>query len=241
MARNMHFSRLPLRQLTYASSPILRTRPGLTPIATPILQQTRLRSSDSMPKIAQSSVWTAMIPNFILDRIAGRRGSKNDTSKSKEWNPASFYIIIFILIGSQAIRMLALRNDYTAYTRSTDAKIQLLREVIERVQRGEKVDVEKLLGTGDAAKEREWEEGMSMSLSVNIYAIVFLMLTTMLQSSAKSNKKTRYGITSPPQSRTKRNKNKGTKQKSRLRKSRSSQLKEARIKSHRRMASRDES
>lgn len=164
MARNMHFSRLRLRQLTHASSPILRTRPGLTPIATPILQQTRLRSSDSMPKIAQSSVWTAMIPNFILNRITGRRGSKKDTSKSKEWNPASFYIIIFILIGSQAIRMLALRNDYTAYTRSTDAKIQLLREVIERVQRGEKVDVEKLLGTGDAAKEREWEEGMSISL-----------------------------------------------------------------------------
>ena len=105
-----------------------------------------------------------MIPNFILDRITGQRGSKKDTSKSKEWNPASFYIIIFVLIGSQAIRMLALKNDYSAYTRSTDAKIQLLREVIERVQRGEKVDVEKLLGTGDAAKEREWEEGMSIFL-----------------------------------------------------------------------------
>ena len=112
-----------------------------------------------------------MVPKFILHRITGRRGSKKDSPKSKEWNPASFYIIIFILIGSQAIRMLALRNDYTAYTRSTDAKIQLLREVIERVQRGEKVDVEKLLGTGDAAKEREWEEGMPISLSVNIYAI----------------------------------------------------------------------
>lgn len=106
-----------------------------------------------------------MVPKFILDRVTGRRSSKGDTPKSKEWNPASFYIIIFILIGSQAIRMLALKNDYTAYTRSTDAKIQLLREVIERVKKGEKVDVEKLLGTGDAAKEREWEEGTSIYIS----------------------------------------------------------------------------
>lgn len=80
-------------------------------------------------------------------------------SKSKEWNPASFFIIIFILIGSQAIRMIALKNDYAAYTRTTDAKIELLREVIEKIRRGEDVNVEKLLGTGDETKEREWEEG----------------------------------------------------------------------------------
>lgn len=56
--------------------------------------------------------------------------------------------------------MLTLKNDYAAYSRTTDAKIELLREVIKRVQSGEKVDVEKLLGTGDEAKEREWEEGV---------------------------------------------------------------------------------
>lgn len=83
-----------------------------------------------------------MIPRFIRDRKA------RDARKSEEWNPATFYIIIFILIGSQAIRMLLLKNDWKAYTRSTDAKIGLLREVIERVKRGEQVDVEKLLGTG---------------------------------------------------------------------------------------------
>lgn len=55
--------------------------------------------------------------------------------------------------------MIALKNDYAAYSRSTDAKIRLLREVIEKVNNGEVVDVEKLLGTGNEAKEREWEEG----------------------------------------------------------------------------------
>ncbi|EKV11846.1 cell division protein [Penicillium digitatum] len=96
-----------------------------------------------------------MIPRFL------RRGrARKDSAKeiSKEWNPATFYIIMFTLIGSQAIRMLTLKNGYAAYTRTTDAKIELLAEIIARVKSGEKVDVEKLLGTGDEAKEREWDE-----------------------------------------------------------------------------------
>lgn len=55
--------------------------------------------------------------------------------------------------------MIALRNQTTNFNRNTDAKISLLKEVIGRVQRGEDVDVEGLLGTGDEAKEREWEDG----------------------------------------------------------------------------------
>ncbi|EAW12857.1 DUF5321 domain-containing protein [Aspergillus clavatus NRRL 1] len=124
------------------------------PLSTP-WQQYRYATSGHIPKIAQPSFWHSMIPKFIRDR---RTKKDTDPSKPKEWNPASFYIIIFILIGSQAIRMIALKNEYNAYTRSTDAKIRLLREVIEKVQRGEKVDIERLLGTGDEAKEREWEE-----------------------------------------------------------------------------------
>lgn len=34
----------------------------------------------------------------------------------------------------------------------------MLREVIERVQNGEDVDVEKVLGTGEEGSEREWAE-----------------------------------------------------------------------------------
>lgn len=44
-------------------------------------------------------------------------------------------------------------------------RIGKLREVIEKIQRGEKVDVEKALGTGDAEREAEWEEGEYFSLS----------------------------------------------------------------------------
>lgn len=55
--------------------------------------------------------------------------------------------------------MITLKKDYATYSRTTNAKIELLREVIEKIKNGEEVDVEKLLGTGDEAKEREWEEG----------------------------------------------------------------------------------
>jgi hypothetical protein len=63
-----------------------------------------------------------------------------------------------------SIQMIALRNDFAAFSRRTDVKIDLLREVIRRVQNGEEVDVEGLLGTGDPEKEQEWEEG-----NLNIY------------------------------------------------------------------------
>ncbi|KAI9849622.1 MAG: hypothetical protein M1837_002747 [Sclerophora amabilis] len=54
--------------------------------------------------------------------------------------------------------MIAIRNDSSAFSRQADAKIGLLKEVIERVQRGEVVDVAGLLGTGDKSREREWED-----------------------------------------------------------------------------------
>ena len=56
--------------------------------------------------------------------------------------------------------MIALRHDVLNFSRKAEAKIGLLREVIERVQRGEDIDVEGLLGTGDEEKERGWEEGL---------------------------------------------------------------------------------
>jgi hypothetical protein len=64
-----------------------------------------------------------------------------------------------MLIGSMSIQMIALKNKHEAFERRANAKIGLLREVIERIRNGETVDVEGLLGTGDESREREWEEG----------------------------------------------------------------------------------
>ena len=55
---------------------------------------------------------------------------------------------------------MGVKTELTAYSRKADLKIQQLREVVERLQRGEEVNVEKILGTGDETQEREWEEAL---------------------------------------------------------------------------------
>jgi hypothetical protein len=103
-----------------------------------------------------------MVPKFLRNRGSQSTIEQKQPVTSAEWNPATFYIIIFILIGSQAIQMLVLRKDVENFGRQADAKIRLLNEVIQRVKNGEEVDVEKLLGTGNESKEREWEEGLQL-------------------------------------------------------------------------------
>lgn len=63
------------------------------------------------------------------------------------------------MIGSMSIQMISLRKNFETYMRRSDVRIGLLREVVERLQNGEQVDVEKMLGTGEAEREAEWEEG----------------------------------------------------------------------------------
>ena len=44
--------------------------------------------------------------------------------------------------------------------RKAELKIAKLREVIEKLHKGEEVDVERALGTGDEMQELEWEEAL---------------------------------------------------------------------------------
>ena len=55
--------------------------------------------------------------------------------------------------------MLTLKNEYSTFSRKADVKIKQLKEVLDRLQRGENVDVEKVLGTGDEEQEQEWRDG----------------------------------------------------------------------------------
>ena len=80
-----------------------------------------------------------------------------------------------MLIGSQSINMIALKNDYSIFSRKADAKIARLREVIEKIQRGEEVDVEKVLGTGDEAQEQEWKDGQSIFTPSTLASIAALL------------------------------------------------------------------
>lgn len=80
----------------------------------------------------------------------------------KEWNPYTPYIILSLLVGSQAIQILWLKQERAHNQRRNETKIGILTEVIERVHKGEVgVDVEGLLGTGDELSEKQWAEVMN--------------------------------------------------------------------------------
>lgn len=64
-----------------------------------------------------------------------------------------------LLTGNASIHLIKLKRDITAYSRAADLKIELLREVIGRVQKGEEFDVEAALGVGDPKVEEEWFDG----------------------------------------------------------------------------------
>ena len=118
-----------------------------------------LISSNSLPRILQPSLWHTILPKRF------RRSKESITAADagqgrRKWNPATPFIVLGLLIGSQAIHTLVLRNQMAAYSRKAEAKIALLKEIVERIQRGEDVAVEKLLGTDDPTQEKEWAEGM---------------------------------------------------------------------------------
>lgn len=122
------------------------------------------RLMSMQPRVTETSFWKSLVPKPL--RAENRAAAGGDGSaaakkkaKSKDWNPATFFIVIFLLIGSMSIQMISLRKNFDAFMRRSDVRIGLLREVVERVQNGEEVDVEKVLGAGDSEREAEWEEG----------------------------------------------------------------------------------
>lgn len=66
---------------------------------------------------------------------------------------------MFLFIGSMSIQMIALRNQSERYNRQSTVRIGQLRQALMKLQNGEEVDVDKLLGNVDEGqKEIDWEE-----------------------------------------------------------------------------------
>ena len=151
------------------------------------------RAMSSFP-IADPAFWRSMVPKPFRrakDPFTRKKKSKLAAFRiwmAKDWNPATFFIIIFLLIGSMSINSITLKKGFETYMRQSDVRIGLLREVVEKLQRGEKVDVERVLGTGVPERETEWQEGKILSRSS--HALNFGgRLTPPLQLSTNSNEK----------------------------------------------------
>src|SRR5580700_5600830 len=102
------FERMLTRQLLLAP-PALRSsllmRPALHIRPLPYVQY-----SSSLQSVIQPSFWASLIPKPL--RRMSSPSNKVKEPKSKEWNPATFFIVIFLLIGSMSIQMIALRNSF---------------------------------------------------------------------------------------------------------------------------------
>jgi len=130
------------------------------------LHTSQARYSDQLPTVFSREFWANLVPR----PFRGSAAPTKPKAKSKEWNPATFFIIMFLFIGSMSINQIIVQTEYQAFMERADAKISVLREVVEKLQKGEDVDVEKTLGTGDAAKEQDWKDRTSAQSSPDIPA-----------------------------------------------------------------------
>jgi len=152
---HLTMSRLALRRGLVLSQPSTFLGAPIRSASAPAGTRAIAGGAISTPKVAQPSFWISLVPKFM------RRSSvKTPTKPRKDWNPATYFIVMFLMVGSMSIQMISLKKDFATFTRRTDVRITLLRETVEKLQRGEKVDVERVLGTGDAEHEQQWEDGM---------------------------------------------------------------------------------
>ena len=112
-------------------------------------------SSAAPATVVDVGFWKSLIPKPL--RRGKRKGLKSKATK--EWNPATFFIVMFLFIGSMSIQMIALRNQTERYVRQSSVRLGQLRDALKKMRRGEAVDVEKLLSAAEAPKEADWEEG----------------------------------------------------------------------------------
>ncbi|KXT08386.1 hypothetical protein AC579_3181 [Pseudocercospora musae] len=113
------------------------------------------------PRIANPSFWTSLVPRFLRRPTSEEEAAERATKRgagAEERKTGIVFLVLGIVVGSNAINIISLRREMLNFSRQTDAKLDLLRGVLIRVRHGEKFDVKKALGTGDAEQEKEWAQ-----------------------------------------------------------------------------------
>ncbi|KAG4304604.1 hypothetical protein PORY_001997 [Pneumocystis oryctolagi] len=100
--------------------------------------------------------------------LSTRADMKKEPKRIKRLNDSNIvFIVLLTVLGSQAIHVLSIKQEFKEFEEQIDAKISLLRNVIDRIQRGEEVDVPRELGTGVVEKEKEWSDVMQQIIEQN--------------------------------------------------------------------------
>jgi len=115
--------------------------------------------------------WKQIIPRFLRrespsSSTATAIAKSQAPKRTRVWNPATWYVIVFFIIGSEAIQLISERHTREDQVRKSEIRIRLLKELVESVQNGTldknltAQDLKKRLLAGTPTQEREWEEGM---------------------------------------------------------------------------------
>jgi hypothetical protein len=114
-----------------------------------------------LPRLATTTFWTKIIPKGWRKSRSPKEAAAYAAERAlgaDDRRAGIVFLVLGIVVGSNAIHLLNMKREMLNFTRQTDAKIAALREVIQRVKNGEDVDVKRILGTGDAEHEQEWEQ-----------------------------------------------------------------------------------
>lgn len=69
-------------------------------------------------------------------------------------------ILLLASFANSAAIILSYKSQKREITWKTKERVQTLRETIEKVRRGEEIDIRAALGTGDPEMEKRWTEGI---------------------------------------------------------------------------------
>ncbi|PHH82351.1 hypothetical protein CDD82_6253 [Ophiocordyceps australis] len=143
-----------VQRLAVGATALARSRPIFMPVPFAALAASRSSYSSWAPMtVLDLGFWKSLLPKSLRkDNASPAR------PKSKEWNPATYFIWMFLFIGSMSIQMIILRNQMDVYLRQSGVRLKVLREVVEKIQNGQEVDVEEALGTGNSQKEADWSK-----------------------------------------------------------------------------------
>ncbi|KAF1827575.1 uncharacterized protein K489DRAFT_297804, partial [Dissoconium aciculare CBS 342.82] len=114
-----------------------------------------------LPRLANPSFWSKLTPKAWRKTRTPREAAAHAAERAlgaDDRRAGIVFLVLGIVVGSNAIHLLNVKREMLNFSRQTDAKIAALREVIQRVKNGEDVDVKRILGTGDAGHEQEWEQ-----------------------------------------------------------------------------------
>ncbi|KAK6351588.1 hypothetical protein TWF718_004745 [Orbilia javanica] len=114
-----------------------------------------------IPRVFSPTWWSQHLPQGLFKSTV-----KNSAETVKrKWDPAWGYVILALFVGSQALNIMALRQESQVFIRRSDSRIETLKEIIENIQNGKWAadgeEVQRALRLGKPERDdRQWEEVM---------------------------------------------------------------------------------